>query len=185
MGQLHWYVLKAVSGQEKKTKGYIENEIIRKKLQDYLPQILIPTEKVIEVRNGKKYHRERNFFPGYIMIEADLTRLEVGPIVLSIPGILGFLGSDGSSANKTPTPLRISEVNRILGRIDEEEEKVVGIDSTFLVNEHVRVIDGAFNGFDGVVEEVFEDRKKLNVSVKIFGRSTPVELTYAQVEKIA
>jgi transcription termination/antitermination protein NusG len=185
MGELQWYVLKAVSGQEKKTKGYIENEIVRKKLQDYLPQILIPAEKVIEVRNGKKYNRERNFFPGYILIEADLTRLEVGPIVLAIPGVLGFLSADGAGANKTPTALRVSEVNRILGRIDEEEEKVATIGSTFMVNEHVRVIDGAFNGFDGIVEEVFEDRKKLNVSVKIFGRSTPVELMYTQVEKFA
>jgi transcription termination/antitermination protein NusG len=185
MSELKWYVLRAVSGQEKKVKSYLETEIKRRGIEQFIPQILIPSEKVYEIRNGKKYQRERTFFPGYVLIQADLNQPEVAPIVTNIPGVLGFLGSEGTSTSKKPIPLRQAEVNRILGKVDDESEKGETPAVSFIVGESVRIIDGgAFNGFIGVVEEVFDDRKKLNVIVKIFGRGTPMELNYVQVEKV-
>ena len=185
MSELNWYVVRVVSGQEKKAKTYLESEIARQKLQEYVPQILIPSEKVYEMRNGKKRVRERNFFPGYMIISADLTHGEASHIITSIPGIIGFLGStdSGGGASKVPVPLRQSEINRILGKVDEVEEFDEKLDTPYIVGESVKVMDGPFSGFTGTVEEVFEERKKLNVMVKIFGRNTPVELNYMQVEK--
>ena len=184
MSELNWYVVRVVSGQEKKAKTYLESEIARQKLQDYVPQILIPSEKVYEMRNGKKRVRERNFFPGYMIISADLSHGEASHIITSIPGIIGFLGSNtAGGASKVPVPLRQSEINRILGKVDEVEEFDEKLDTPYIVGESVKVMDGPFSGFTGTVEEVFEERKKLNVMVKIFGRNTPVELNYMQVEK--
>lgn len=185
MSGLQWYVIRAVSGQEKKVKNYLENEIARQNLEDFIPQVLIPAEKVYEMRNGKKRVRERNFFPGYVLVSADLSHGEAVHTITSIPGVLGFLGSnDGGSASKKPIPLRQSEVNRILGKVDETEEMDIKLDTPFIVGETIKVMDGPFNGFTGTVEEVFEEKKKLNVMVKIFGRNTPLELNYMQVEKI-
>ena len=182
MSSLNWFVLRAVSGQEKKIKSYIENEITRQKLNEFVPQILIPSEKIFEMRNGKKRVREKNFFPGYIIISADLSKGEVLHIITSIPGVIGFLGnSEGNS--KVPVPLRQSEINRILGRVDEAEHHEEAPSMSFIRGETVKVVDGPFSGFIGLVEEVFDEKKKLNVVVKIFGRNTPVELSYAQVEK--
>lgn len=178
-----WYVVRAVSGQEKKVKSYLETEIARAKMEDAIPQVLIPSEKVYEMRNGKKRIRERNFFPGYVLISADLSNGETTHLINSIPGVIGFLSASGTSATKDPLPLRQAEVNRILGRVDEVEEQDEQLDTPFIVGESVKVMDGPFSGFTGTVEEVFEDRKKLNVTVKIFGRNTPVELNYIQVEK--
>ncbi len=163
----------------------METEIARRKIGDYIPQVLIPSEKVYEMRNGKKYQRERNFFPGYILVHADLTHGEVAPLITNIPGVLGFLSTEVATAGKEkePIPLRQSEVNRILGRVDEAAVDEPKLETTFIVGETVKVMDGPFNGFTGTVEEVFEERKKLNVMVKIFGRNTPVELNYIQVEK--
>lgn len=180
----NWYVLRVVSGQEKKAKSYLETEIGRQKLEDYVPQVLIPVEKVYEMRNGKKRVRERNFFPGYIILQADLTDGELFHTIVNIPGVIGFLGSEGSSAKtQTPIPLRQSEINRILGRVDDAEEMEERLETPFIVGETIKVMDGPFSGFTGTVEEVFEERRKLNVMVKIFGRNTPVELNYMQVEK--
>jgi len=184
MSGLQWYVIRAVSGQEKKVKTYLENEITRQNLLEYIPQILIPSEKVYEMRNGKKRVRERNFFPGYILVFADLSHGEAAHLITSIPGVLGFLGANDGSASKKPIPLRQAEVNRILGTVDESKEEDVKLETPFIVGETVKVMDGPFNGFTGTVEEVFEEKKKLNVMVKIFGRNTPVELNYMQVEKI-
>ncbi|WMJ75266.1 transcription termination/antitermination protein NusG [Cytophagaceae bacterium ABcell3] len=184
MSELNWYVIRTVSGQEKKVKNYLENEIIRQKLEDYIPQVLIPSEKIYEMRNGKKRVRERNFFPGYVLVSADLSHGEAGHVITSIPGVIGFLGSNEGGTSKKPVPLRQSEVNRILGRVDEMQESEETLETPFIVGETVKVMDGPFNGFTGSVEEVFEERKKLNVMVKIFGRNTPVELNYMQVEKI-
>ena len=184
MSELKWYVVRAVSGQEKKVKTYLENEIARQKLEDYIPQVLIPSEKVYEMRGGKKRVRERNFFPGYVLIEADLSYGEATHIINSIPGVIGFLGSNDGGASKTPVPLRQAEVNRILGKVDEVDEFEEKLDTPYIVGEAVKVMDGPFSGFTGNIEEVFEERKKLNVMVKIFGRNTPVELNYMQVEKI-
>lgn len=183
MGELKWYVLRAISGQEKKVKNYLESEIVRQKLEEYIPQVLIPSEKVFEMRNGKKRVRERNFFPGYVLVSADLSHGEVYHVINNIPGIIGFLGAGGTGASKEPVPLRQSEVNRILGKVDEAEEAEETLENPYAVGEEVKVMDGPFSGFVGNVEEVFEERKKLKVMVKIFGRNTPVELNYMQVEK--
>ncbi len=181
MGELNWYVVRAISGQEKKIKTYLETEIAREGLADRVPEILIPTEKVYEMRQGKKRIRERSFFPGYILIHADLEG-EVIHAIRNIPGVIGFLGTPEGGAQQ-PVPLRQAEVNRILGRFDEIDQEEVALETPFILGESVKVMDGPFRGFTGNVQEVFEDKKKLNVVVKIFGRSTPVELNYMQVEK--
>ncbi len=183
MSEFNWYVVRAVSQQEKKIKNYIENEAARRKLTDFIPEVLIPTEKIIEIRNGKKRVREKNTLPGYILVNADLSNGEVLHLIKSIPGVIGFLGKNGG-ASIEPEPLRQSEVNRILGVQESSQEESIDSGMAFVNGETVKVIDGPFNGFEGTVEEVFEEKKKLSVSVKIFGRSTPVELGYLQVEKI-
>jgi transcription termination/antitermination protein NusG len=174
-----WYVVRAVSGQEKKVKQYIESEIQRLNLQNYVSQVLIPTEKVYQIRNGKKISKERSFFPGYILIEAALVG-EVPHIIKNITGIIGFLGAKG---DEPPVPLRASEVNRILGKVDELAESNEELNIPFIVGETVKVVDGPFNSFTGVIEEINEEKKKLKVMVKIFGRKTPLELSFMQVEK--
>jgi transcriptional antiterminator NusG len=174
--------VRSISGQEKKVKEYLETEVARAKMVEFIPEILIPMEKVYEVRNGKKRVRERNFFPGYILVSADLSNGEVEHLVKSIPGVLGFLGDEGG-ANKKAVPLRQSEVNRILGKVGDVEQGEVAVDAEYFTGETIKVTDGPFSGFTGTIQEVFEDKKKLNVVVKIFGRSTPVELNYIQVEK--
>jgi transcriptional antiterminator NusG len=127
--------------------------------------------------------REKNFFPGYVLVSADLSYGEAYHIVKSIPGVIGFLGSRSGGQAKDPVPLRQSEINRILGKVDEVDAYEARLDTPFIIGESVKVMDGPFSGFTGTVEEVFEERKKLNVMVKIFGRNTPVELNYMQVEK--
>jgi len=183
MGDLKWYVLRAISGQEKKVKSYLENEIARQHLEEFIPQVLIPSEKVYEMRNGKKKIRERNFFPGYVLVSADISHGETMHIITSIPGVIGFLGNNAASASQKPVALRQSEINRILGKVDESEEMEEKFSTTFIVGETVKVMDGPFSGFTGMVEEVYDEKKKLSVMVKIFGRNTPVELNYMQVEK--
>lgn len=172
-----WYVVRAISGQERKVKTYIENELTKEGLQDHVPQVLIPMEKVYQIKNGKKTSKERNFFPGYILIQAELSG-EVPSIISGINGVVGFLGPKDN-----PTPLRLSEVNRILGTVDEQTEKGEMLLEPFIVGETVKVSDGPFSGFSGIIEEVYDEKKKLKVMVKIFGRKTPLELNYIQVEK--
>ncbi len=172
-----WYVVRAISGKEKKVKEYIESEVERLGFQDYISQVLIPTEKVYMVRKGKKVSKERNYFPGYVLIEAALVG-EVPYVIKSIPGVIGFLGSKGE-----PIPMRPAEVNRILGKVDELAEQGEEINIPFIVGETVTVVDGPFNSFSGVIEEINEEKKKLKVMVKIFGRKTPLELSFMQVEK--
>lgn len=184
MSEYKWYVVRVISGKEKKTKAYLENEISRQSLEEYIPQVLIPSEKVYEMRNGKKRVRERNFFPGYILISADLSHGEAYHVITSVPGVIGFLGSGSTGPTKEPVALRQAEINRILGKVDEIDEFEEKLETPFIVGESVKVMDGPFSGFTGTVEEVFEERKKLNVMVKIFGRNTPVELNYIQVEKV-
>lgn len=184
MAELKWYVIRAVAGQEKKVKSYIESEIIRQKLDALISQVLIPSEKVMELRNGKKVVREKNFFPGYILVNADLSNGEAFHTLKSVPGVIGFLGSNSKTVDKVPVALRESEVNRILGRVDDAQDDMLRFETTFIKGEVVKVIDGPFNTFTGTVEEVFDDKRKLNVMVKIFGRNTPLELNYTQVEKL-
>lgn len=174
-----WYVLRAVSGQEKKVKAQIEAEIKRNKLDDYIAQVLIPTEKKLIVRNGKKVSKETNYFPGYIMVEAALVG-EVGHTLKNVTGVIGFLSE---TKGGEPVPLRPAEVNRILGKVDELAERGEEMSVQFTVGESVKVTDGAFNGFSGTIEEIVEDKKKLKVSIKIFGRKSLLELNYVQVEK--
>ncbi|MBE0637390.1 MAG: transcription termination/antitermination factor NusG [Bacteroidales bacterium] len=172
-----WYVVRSISGKEKKVKEYIESEIKRLELQDYVSQVLIPTEKVYQVRKGKKVSKERNYFPGYVLIEASLVG-EIPHIIKNIPNVIGFLGTRGE-----PDSMRESEVKRILGKVDELAEQGEEVNVPFIVGETVTVIDGPFNSFSGVIEEINEDKKKLKVMVKIFGRKTPLELGFMQVEK--
>jgi len=174
-----WYVLRAIGGKEKKVKEYIENEIANGDLKDFVDQVLIPTEKVYQIRNGKKISKERNFFPGYVLIEAVLVG-EVAHTLRNFPNVIGFLGD---TKGGDPVPMRQSEVNRILGRVDELAENDEEINIPFVVGETVKVIDGPFNGFNGTIEEINEEKKKLQVMVKIFGRKTPLELSFMQVEK--
>jgi transcriptional antiterminator NusG len=174
-----WYVLRAIGGKEKKVKEYIENEIANGDLKGYVEQVLIPTEKVYQIRNGKKISKERNFFPGYVLIEAALVG-EVTHLLRNIPNVIGFLGD---TTGGDPVPMRQNEVNRILGRVDELAETEEELNIPFVVGETVKVIDGPFNGFNGTIEEINEEKKKLQVMVKIFGRKTPLELSFMQVEK--
>ncbi len=175
-----WYVVRAISGKEKKAQEYIVNEIAKRGLSDYVPQVLVPTEKVYIIRNGKKVAKERNYFPGYVLIEADISeRDDLIPIIQNLPNVIDFL----RERNGDPTPMRPLEVNRILGNIDEQANLDSAMAEKFIVGESVKVIDGPFNSFSGVIDEVSEEKKKLIVSVKIFGRKTPLELTYNQVEK--
>ena len=173
-----WYVIRAISGQESKVKQYIESEVNRLKLNDYVSQVLIPTEKVFQMRAGKKVSKERNFFPGYILIEAALVG-EVPHMIQHITGVIGFLGVKG----EPPAPMRQSEVNKILGRVDELADSEEMMHHNYIIGESVKVIDGPFNNFTGMIEEINEEKKKLKVMVKIFGRKTPLELGYMQVEK--
>ncbi len=178
--QTNWYVLRVLSGKEKKLKQYIEKEIEREKaLKRSISQVLVPTEKVYQIKQGKKVVNERNFFPGYVLIEVEGDKLEGDVIsaLTSINGVIDFLG--GSQ----PSPLKQSEINRILGKVDQSEEGDEKMNEPFIVGETVKITDGPFNDFDGTIEEVNEDKKKLKVIVKIFGRSTPVELDFMQVEK--
>ena len=178
-----WYVVRVAGGKEKKAKELLDNEIRRLNLDTYISNVLIPTEKVYQVKNGKKVSTEKIFFPGYILVEAHLTA-EIQHIIRNTTYIAGFLSDGGKSAKEygVPTPLRPAEINRILGNVDEaierEEENVV----QYTPGEKVRIIDGPFSGFDGTVEEG-EDKKKLKVSVIIFGRKTMVELNIVQVTK--
>ena len=181
MSDKKWYVVRAVSGQENKIKAYIENEISRLGLDDFVDQVLVPTEKVIQIRNGKKINKDKVYFPGYIMVQANLSG-EIPHIIKSITNVIGFLGE---TKGGDPVPLRQSEVNRMLGKVDELAiEADANIAIPFTKGETVKVIDGPFNGFDGTIEKINEEKRKLEVMVKIFGRKTPLELSYMQVEKV-
>lgn len=176
-----WYVLRAISGKENKVKETIESEMNGGDLGQYVTQVLIPTEKVYQVRNGKKVVKERACLPGYVLVEADLTG-EVAHYLKNMTNVIGFL-SDSKKAD-VPTPLRQSEVNRILGTVDALDEEI-GENETFsyFVGEAVKVTDGPFSGFTGIIEEVNNEKKKLKIMVKIFDRKTPLELGFLQVEK--
>ena len=172
-----WYVVRAISGKEKKAKEYIESEMAKRGWSNDVPTVLIPTEQVVSIRNGKKVVKDRNYFPGYVIIEVDL-RDEIIPVIQNIPNVLDFL----REREGKPIPMRQSEINRILGKMDEQVDGIEAMDR-FIVGESVKVIDGPFNSFSGIVEEANDEKKKLKVTVKIFGRRTPLELNYSQVEK--
>ena len=173
-----WYVLKAISGKELKVKEYLEADTRNNKLEDFIGQVLIPTEKVVKVQNGKRVVKERSYLPGYVLVEAALVG-EIKPRLRRCPNVLGCLGG-----MDTPTPLRPSEVSRILGSANELEETQEEVLVPFTVGETVKVTFGPFSGFNGVIEEVDDAKKKLKVMVKIFGRKTPIDLGFMQVEKM-
>ena len=186
-----WYVLRAAGGKEKKAKEYLEKEIERRRLQDLVSQVLVPTEKVYTIRGGKRICTERLFYPGYVLIEAELTGELQHIIRNEIPHMSGFLtekrdvsrGTGKAQEEKLPIPLRDDEVKRILGEQDEmagtEAETVID----YKAGDAVKITDGPFTGFDGTVEEIVEDRSKLKVMVMIFGRKTILELNFTQVTK--
>ncbi len=181
MGEIEkkWYVLRAISGKEKKVKEYIEREIKVLNMGDYVSQVVIPTEKVYQIRNGKKISKERNYYPGYVLIEVALVG-EIMHTLVNIPNVISFVGAD---KGKVPVPLRPDEVKQILGIVDELKDSEEQLTQPFFVGEEVKVIDGPFNDFVGVIEDVNEEKRKLKVMVKIFGRKAPLELKFSQVEK--
>ncbi|TAE15395.1 MAG: transcription termination/antitermination factor NusG [Bacteroidetes bacterium] len=220
-----WFVLRVVSGKERKVKEQLDKEVSRNGWTSYIKQVFLPMEKVYKVQNGKKVMREKNYFPGYVMLEVVPTNAtqaksnaernlrsvasgetykkeekkssraaeQVGePVGLpddiiqyisNVSNVMHFL-TDGSGSKGKIMTLRRSEVNKMLGRVDEMNDQGVSISEPFIVGETIKIIEGPFNDFNGVIEEVHDEKKKLKVSVKIFGRSTPVELNYIQVEKL-
>ena len=175
-----WYVLKAISGKENKVKEYIEGALVTSTLfKEYVSQVLIPTEKVVALRGNKRVVKERNLLPGYVLVECNLTD-ECYPLLRNIPNVLGFV-TDSKSSMKAK-PVSQEEVNRLVGAVDDSNVDAM-MDETFLVGERVKVTDGPFNGFEGVVNEVVQDKRKLKVVVTIFDRQTPLELGYDQVAK--
>jgi len=177
-----WFVLRVVSGKERKVKEYLDKEISRGGWSEIVKQVFLPVEKVYKVANGKKVMRERNYYPGYVMIEIVDGKLNdaLRDVIKNTNSVIHFLGKDD------PIALRKSEVNKMLGKIDEMTETGgLSMSEPFIVGETIKIIEGPFNDFNGVIEEVNDEKKKLKVTVKIFGRSTPVELNYMQVEKIS
>ncbi|MCA0042399.1 transcription termination/antitermination protein NusG [Celeribacter litoreus] len=173
-----WYSVSVLSNFEKKIAEAIKTAVEEKGLQDQIEEVLVPTEEVIEVRRGKKVTTERRFMPGYVLVRMEMTD-EGYHLINSINRVTGFLGSFGK-----PMPMRDSEVEAILGRVEENAEAPRST-ITFEVGEQVSVAEGAFEGFDGMVEEVDDANQRLKVSVSIFGRATPVELEFTQVNKTA
>jgi transcriptional antiterminator NusG len=174
--QAKWYVVRTFSGHENKVKNLIEMEMAdNEALRARIHEVLVPTEKVFEIKDGKKVTKTRNFFPGYILLNAELDN-KVIDVITNTPSIMGFLGEK----NK-PVPLQPSEVKRIVGRItqDKDTEKT---DTIFRSGDLIKIIDGPFNGFSGLIEEVNEEKMKIKVMVSIFGRKTPVEIDFVQAE---
>jgi len=174
-----WYIVHAYSNFEKKVAEDIENKAKQKGLADQIEQIVVPTEKVVEVRRGKKVDAERKFFPGYVLIKANLTDPVIS-LVKNTPRVTGFLGEDRTTAK--PVPITEAEAQRILHQVQEGVERPKP-SVTFEIGEQVRVSDGPFASFNGFVQEVDEERSRLKVEVSIFGRAVPVDLEFGQVEK--
>lgn len=181
-----WYVLRVVSGKERKVKEYLDKEVNRSGWSETIKQVFLPMEKVYKVQNGKKVMREKNYFPGYVMIEVSDGKLSDDMVqhISNVSNVMHFL-TDGKGAKGNIISLRKAEVNKMLGKVDEMNDQGIVMNEPFIVGETIKIIEGPFNDFNGVIEEVNDDKKKLKVTVKIFGRSTPVELNYMQVEKLS
>jgi transcriptional antiterminator NusG len=181
-----WYVLRVVSGKERKVKEYLDKDLVRNGWTEIIKQIFLPMEKVYKVQNGKKVMREKNYFPGYVMMEVLDGKLsdDIVQHISNISNVMHFL-TDGKGSKGNIISLRKSEVNKMLGKVDEMNDMGVTMSEPFIVGETIKIIEGPFNDFNGVIEDVNDEKKKLKVTVKIFGRSTPVELNYMQVEKLA
>ena len=170
-----WYVVRTYSGHENKVKAYLENEAAQAGLADRISSVIVPSEKVFEVKDGKKKSKTRTFFPGYILVEAILDKA-TQHLILNTPSVISFVGPKNA-----PAPLQPSEVRRLIGKIEERKDVEV-LEVPFRVGDAVKVIEGPFNNFSGFVQEVNEEKMKLKVMVSIFGRKTPVELDFSQVE---
>ena len=174
-----WFSLRVISGKERKIKERIEFEIDRSNWKDFVTQVLVPSEKVYKIRNGKKVILERNILPGYILVQAIPEKLtgEIAMAIANLPNVIHFLGREN------PVPMQQSEANRMLGIVDDSQEVGEAMMEPYIVGETVKIVDGPFNEFVGDIQEVNEEKKKLKVIVKIFGRGTEVELNFMQVEK--
>ena len=173
---MSWYIVQAYSGFEKKVVQSIKDELKKNQLLEKLEEILVPTHQVTEVKKGKRTKKEKKFFPGYVLIKIDLSK-QIYHMIKNLQKVSGFLGS----ADK-PTPISDSEIKRILGQVSESAvSKKIGI--SFEIGEKVKVCDGPFASFNGLIEEIDEEKSRLKVSVSIFGRATPVDLEFNQVEK--
>lgn len=181
-----WYVLRVVSGKERKVKEYLDKEVSRSGWSETIKQVFLPMEKVYKVQNGKKVMREKNYYPGYVLLEVANGKLndDVVQHISSISNVMHFL-TDGKGSKGNIICLRKAEVNKMLGKVDEMSEQGITMNEPFIIGETIKIIEGPFNDFNGVIEEVNDEKKKLKVTVKIFGRSTPVELNYMQVEKMS
>ncbi len=177
--KFEWYVLKAISGKEAKVKEYIETAMRTAGWDAFVSQVLIPTDKAVQIRNGKRIVKEKNSLPGYVLVEAKMVD-ECYPRLRNVPNVLGFLSNGRTST--TPVPVRQAEINRILGNIEEQEDVNLS-EIPFLIGETVKVTDGPFNGFNGEVAEIMQEKHKLKVIVTVFGRKTPLELGFNQVDK--
>ncbi len=180
-----WYVLRVVSGKERKIKEYLDKEVNRSGWSETIKQVFLPMEKVYKVQNGKKVMREKNYFPGYVMIEVSDGKLNDDMVqhISSVTNVMHFL-TDGKGSKGNIISLRKAEVNKMLGKVDEMNDQGMVMNEPFIIGETIKIIEGPFNDFNGTIEEVNDEKKKLKVTVKIFGRSTPVELNYFQVEKL-
>jgi transcription termination/antitermination protein NusG len=174
-----WYSLRVISGKEKKIKERVEQEINLSGWSEVITQVIVPSEKVYKIRGGKKVVMERNVLPGYLLVEADETKFsgEMVQTISNLPNVIHFLGKTN------PIPMKPFEANRMLGRLDESESGSEALLEPFIAGETVKIIDGPFNDFVGDIKEVNDEKKKLKVIVKIFGRGTEVELNFMQVEK--
>lgn len=174
---MRWYVIHVYSGSEKKVAQSIEEQVRQAGYEDLIEEVLVPTEEVVEMRRGAKHNSERKFFPGYVLVRMELSD-ETWHLVKNTPKVTDFLGGQGR-----PSPIRDSEAERIIYQVKEGVERPKP-SVTFEVGEQVRVCDGPFNSFNGLIEDVDEERARVKVAVSIFGRATPVELEYSQVEKL-
>ena len=173
---MNWYIVQAYSGFEKKVVESIKDTLAKSKLESHLGEILVPTQEVTEVKKGKRTKRQKKYFPGYILVNLEMTK-EVFHLIKNIPKVSGFLGTEDK-----PTPISDAEIEKILGQVSESSNNPKsGI--RFEIGEKVKVCDGPFASFNGLVEEIDEEKSRLKVSVSIFGRATPVDLEYNQVEK--
>lgn len=187
MSEMKWYVLRTAGSKEKKAKEYLEKEIDRSKLHDQVAQVLVPVKKEIVTKNGKRKAVDKLLFPGYVLIQAELSGKLEDIIRNQVPGMSGFLtekkATTGAQIERVPVPLRDEEVRRILGGQDENADNAAQTLVDYSVGESVRITDGPFSGFSGTVDEILEDRSKIKVIVEIFGRKTQVELSFTQVTK--
>jgi transcriptional antiterminator NusG len=181
MDNKKWFVLKVVSGQENKIKGYIDSEILRSKWENAITNVLVPTEKVYKIKAGKKVIKDKTLYPGYLYIEVEdkVVKTEMLATIRNISGVMNFLGGN------QPQALRPAEVQKLLGKLDEVLGAGETMSEPFIINESVKIIDGPFNDFVGSIEEINEEKKKLKVVVKIFGRRQPVEVSFGQVDKVS